>query len=240
MSHAFSFVDREQEMQYLEREYSRAEASLVIVYGRRRVGKTELINEFCKGKPSLYFLAAEEMETETRNAFRMEVASFCNDDVLQVASVNDWLPIFMSLSQAAGEERIVLVIDEFQYLGKTNQAFPSIMAKAWDTLLKHKNIMVILCGSLITLMEEQTLSYKSPLYGRRTGQIKLKQMPFRYYHEFFPKVKDPVQLMKRYAVTGGVPKYIELFTGDADIFTSIEQNVISRQSYLYEEPIFLL
>ena len=99
--------------------------------------------------------------------------------------------------------------------------------------------MVILCGSLISMMESQTLSYSSPLYGRRTAQIRLKQIPFRYYHEFFPD-KSPRELVEYYSVTGGVPKYIELFSESNDIYHAIQKNILNRSGYLYDEPHFLL
>ena len=99
--------------------------------------------------------------------------------------------------------------------------------------------MVILCGSLISMMESQTLSYDSPLYGRRTAQIRLKQIPFSYYHEFFPS-KSRKELIEMYAVTGGVPKYIELFSESKDIYTAIQKCVLNRSGYLYDEPHFLL
>ena len=99
--------------------------------------------------------------------------------------------------------------------------------------------MVILCGSLISMMESQTLSYSSPLYGRRTAQIRLKQIPFRYYHEFFPD-KSPRELVEYYSVTGGVPKYIELFSESDDIYHAIQKNILNRSGYLYDEPHFLL
>lgn len=99
--------------------------------------------------------------------------------------------------------------------------------------------MVILCGSLISMMETQTLNYNSPLYGRRTGQIRLGQIPFRYYHEFYPG-KDRRQLIECYSVTGGVPKYIELFRECGDIYEAIQNNVLNRSSFLYDEPNFLL
>ena len=99
--------------------------------------------------------------------------------------------------------------------------------------------MVILCGSLITMMESQTLSYSSPLYGRRTAQIKLRQIPFRYYSDFFPG-HSRRELVERYSVTGGVPKYIELFEDQEDILKAIEENVLNPSGFLYEEPAFLL
>lgn len=106
-------------------------------------------------------------------------------------------------------------------------------------MLKDENMMVILCGSLISMMESQTLAYSSPLYGRRTGQIKLKQIPFRHYYEFFPD-KSEKELIEYFAITGGVPKYIELLYDSSDIYTVIENNILSKSSFLYDEPNFLL
>ena len=99
--------------------------------------------------------------------------------------------------------------------------------------------MVILCGSLISMMQSQTLAYDSPLYGRRTAQIRLKQIPFAYYHQFFPD-KSRKELIEMYAVTGGVPKYIALFSQSKDIYSAIETCVLNRSGYLYDEPHFLL
>ena len=133
----------------------------------------------------------------------------------------------------------MIVIDEFQYIGKANPAFPSVFQRIWEEYLKNRQIMVILCGSLISMMESQTLDYSSPLYGRRTAQIRLKQIPFRYYREFFPG-KTRRELIEMYAVTGGVPKYMELFAECGDIFQSIRSCVLNRSGYLYDEPYFLL
>lgn len=99
--------------------------------------------------------------------------------------------------------------------------------------------MVILCGSLISMMVNQTLSYSSPLYGRRTGQIRMSQIPFKHYSAFF-ETFDQIDPVQYYAVTGGVPKYIELFRPSTDIFKAIKNNILSKHSFLYEEPIFLL
>ncbi len=105
--------------------------------------------------------------------------------------------------------------------------------------MKDSNIMVILCGSLVHMMESQTLAYSSPLYGRRTGQIKLKQISFLQYGEFYGN-KSEEELIQYYAVTGGVPKYIEVFRDVEDVYEGIQKNILTRQSFLYEEPIFLL
>lgn len=233
------FVDRGLEIRTLEKEYAKKEASLVIVYGRRRVGKTALLSEFIKGKNGMYFLATQEAEAINRNAFREKTAEFTGNEFLAEASVDRWETIFKAFASRAWDEKPVLIIDEFQYLGKANPAFPSVFQKIWDEILMKCSIMVVLCGSLVSMMVSQTLSYNSPLYGRRTAQIRLGQIPFRYYGDFFDGLSRKEQI-ERYAVTGGVPKYIRSFAGCEDIFTGITENILDRTGYLYEEPHFLL
>lgn len=233
------FIDREQEMETLVDEYNRVGSSLVIMYGRRRVGKTTLISEFIKDKNALFFLASQESEVQNRNLFKEKAAEFINSDLLRNATVSDWDTIFKAIIETKFETKPIIVIDEFQYIGKSNSAFPSIMQRIWDELLKDKSVMLILCGSLITMMKEQTLEYSSPLYGRRTAQIRLKQIPFSYYEKFFPN-KSGKELIEMYSVTGGVPKYIESFSEENDIYSAIKKCVLNPSSYLYDEPHFLL
>lgn len=233
------FVDREQELQTLQNEYERNGSALVVLYGRRRVGKTTLISEFIKDKNALFFLATEESEAQNRNAFKEKVAEFIKSDLLREADIKTWDPLFKSIVDAPFQSKPVIVLDEFQYLGKANAAFPSIFQRIWEETLKDKPVMVVLCGSLISMMKSQTLTYSSPLYGRRTAQIQLKQIPFSYYHEFHPN-KSYRELIEMYAVTGGVPKYIELFRENDDIYHAIDACVLSRSGYLYDEPYFLL
>ena len=234
-----NFVDREQEMETLLNEYERSGSSLVVLYGRRRVGKTTLISEFIKDKNALFFLASEESETQNCAAFKEKAADFIDNDLLRNADVKSWDTIFKTIMDAHHDSKPVIVLDEFQYLGKSNSAFPSIFQRIWEEILKNQEVMVILCGSLISMMESQTLAYDSPLYGRRTAQIRLRQIPFAYYHEFFPD-KSRKNLIEMYAVTGGVPKYIELFSESRDIYTAIQKCVLNRSGYLYDEPHFLL
>lgn len=233
------FVNREKERAFLQKEYGKSEASFVVVYGRRRIGKTALLSEFSKGKNTLFFLATEESETENRNTFAKAIADYTNNTLLMNAKVDNWETLFNCVVQYKPDERKLIIIDEFQYIGKSNSAFISVMQKIWDTLLSKANVMLVLCGSLVNMMYSQTLAYDSPLYGRRSGQIKLKQIAFKYYNEFFANL-DEKQLIEAYAVTGGVPKYIETFERYDDIYEAIEKNVMSKESYLYEEPNFLL
>ncbi|HBL40915.1 MAG TPA: ATPase [Ruminococcaceae bacterium] len=234
------FVDRIEELKTLEQEYTRKAAAFVIIYGRRRVGKTALINEFLSRHSgcNVYFLATQESEEQNRRAFRNQVAELIGNELLKSADA-DWLTVFKLLTGYRTEERKIIVLDEFQYIGHSAPAFPSVMQKVWDTVLKDANIMLILCGSLVTLMQQQTLDYSSPLYGRRTAQIKLKQIRYPYYKDFFYG-KSEKDLIPFYAVTGGVPKYIESFCDCENVEAGIENLVLNPQSYLYEEPYFLL
>lgn len=233
------FIDRETEMTDLENEYRREGSALVVLYGRRRTGKTTLISEFIKDKPALFFLATEESEAQNRNAFQQQAAELIQSSLLKNATVSDWDTVFDAIMEHRFESKPVIVIDEFQNIGKSNKAFPSVFQRIWDEKLKDKSVMVILCGSLISMMTSQTLNYGSPLYGRRTAQIRLEQIPFKYYHEFFPH-KSFREQVETYAVTGGVPKYIEVFSDKGDIYKAIEANVLNRSGFLYDEPHFLL
>lgn len=233
------FIDRIEELAALEQEFMADRSSLVVLYGRRRVGKTALISEFIKGKNALYYLVTEETESQNRSSFREIAADYIGNPLLKKAEVANWDTIFEAILAQPTPKKRVIVIDEFQYLGKSNAAFPSVFQRIWDTRLKDAGVIVILCGSLITMMESQTLNYASPLYGRRTAQIKLKQIPFRYYQGFFQNLSRR-ELVERYSVTGGVPKYIELFDSQSDVYEAIRDTVLTPSGFLYEEPTFLL
>ena len=234
-----TFIDRVNELSALQREYDRQGSSLVIIYGRRRVGKTSLISEFIKNKRALFFLASEESEMQNLRMFKDKTAEFTGNELLKHSDISNWDIIFKTIVDSKNESKPIIVIDEFQYIGKSNPAFPSIFQRVWDQILKNSSVMVILCGSLISMMESQTLSYSSPLYGRRTAQIKLGQIAFEYYKNFFNN-KEPKELIKLYSVTGGVPKYIEMFSDGTDVFDSIDESILNKSSYLYDEPYFLL
>lgn len=233
------FVDRFSEKEKLEKEYKRKGSSFVVLYGRRRLGKTTLIKEFIKDKNALFFMASEELESQNIDKLKELVADFCDNNMIRNAKITNWEDLFETFIKHDTKEKKILVIDEFQYLSKKNSAFPSIFQRIWDEYFENENVMLILCGSIINMMENQILNYGSPLYGRRTAQIKLKQIKFKYYSEFFTGLSDQ-ELIELYSVTGGVPKYIELFDGNGNIYDMISENILNRESFLYEEPNFLL
>lgn len=147
------FIGRKSELSKLNAEYNR-DSSFVVIYGRRRVGKTTLIKEFLKKKNAFYFLATEEVESQSMKRLAGVVARTTKNTLLQKAAFTDWLDLFQVIADYKPGEKKVLVIDEFPYLVKTNSAFPSILQNAWDEILKDNNVMLILSGSLIGMMQK--------------------------------------------------------------------------------------
>lgn len=231
------FIGRKSEISTLEHEYKRNGSSFVVVYGRRRIGKTTLIKEFIKDKKSLYFLATEEVERENIKYFQGLLSEFANIDYIKSIKIEEWQTAFKLIPES--EEKTVIVIDEFQYLCINNKAFASIFQRIWDEILKDKNVMLIVCGSYMGMMEGLTLSYNSPLYGRRTAQIKLQPLSFSESCNFYNK-NDIEQNLSFFSVTGGVPKYIEIFSQYNNLEEAILKELVRKDSFLYEEPYFLL
>ena len=231
------FIGRKNELHTLNTEYNR-NSSFVVIYGRRRVGKTTLIKEFLKNKTAFYYLATEELESQSMKRLANVIARTTKNTLLQKIEFTDWLDLFQLIADYKPEEKKVLVIDEFPYLVRTNSAFPSILQNAWDEFLKDSNVMLILSGSLIGMMQKHALSYDSPLYGRRTAQMRLTPLPFTSIYE----TQNPPfeQAVEQFALTGGVPKYLEFFEDGRHLEEQLKDAVFSKNGFLYEEPNFLL
>lgn len=233
-----AFIGRKSELASLEKEYRRPH-SFVVMYGRRRVGKTTLIKEFMKGKEALYFLATKEIESENLKNFSGCLARFTGQSYYENIKFPDWENAVRAFCDYKPETKKILVIDEFQYLADVNKAFVSVFQRIWDEVLSQSNVMVIICGSLISMMLKKVLAYKSPLYGRRTSQIRLSPLRFSEMQEFFPEMEFE-ELVKLYSTTGGIPKYIELYFEENSIDRFVEEEIFSKQGFLFEEPTFLL
>ena len=231
------FLGREKEILDLEKEYAR-DGGFVVIYGRRRIGKTTLIKQFIKSKTAFYFLATKEVESQSMKRFAGVIARTTGNSVMQKAAFSDWLDLFQAVADYRSNEKKVLVIDEFPYLVKVNDSFPSILQNAWDEILNDSNVMLILCGSLISMMKKHALSYESPLYGRRTAQMRIAPLPFTTVYE--NQKLSFEEAAEQYSITGGVPKYMEFFSDGQPLYEQIKENVLSKNSFLYEEPNFLL
>ncbi len=233
-----NFINRKREMQTLENEYNKSK-SFVVLYGRRRTGKTTLIKEFIKNKKAFYFFADKQNENIQIERFKNQLAEHFNDEFIKKITISDWDTIMEYFLGKIGDEKFIFIIDEFQYLCMVNKGFSSVFQRIYDEKISSRNIMIILCGSLISMMYSEVLSYDSPLYGRRTAQIKLQPIKFEYYKDFFQE-KSHKELIEFYSVTGGVPKYILEFNREQTPFWNVENNIFNKDNFLYSEPKFLL
>jgi AAA+ ATPase superfamily predicted ATPase len=232
------FINRKEELSLLNRLYKEGRFQFIPLYGRRRVGKTRLVQEFIKDKPSIYFLADSVSEAEQLKNLGREMGGFFKDPFLSEVGFKDWYQFFEYLKRNA-KKGLVLVIDEFPYLINSNKAISSIFQKGIDQYLKDTKIFLILMGSSIGMMEKEVLFYKAPLYGRRTGSLEVREMGFSALREFFPK-KGMDELVSIYGVMGAIPAYLEKLDPSKDIFHSIEELILDKGTFLYSEVEYIL
>jgi len=232
------FIDRERELFSLNDFWKDNKPQLIVIYGKRRIGKTELIKQFIKDKPHIYFLAQKISEQENLKMLGKLVGEYYDDNILKANGFNNWQMFFEYLKKHINK-RIVIVIDEFSYLAESNKGISSIFQAGWDEYLKETPIYLILCGSSISMMEQEVLGYKAPLYGRRTGQIFLK--PFKFYEasEFFPDLSFEKKLIF-FSITGGNPSYLNKINPVDSLEENLKKHFLSPESPFYSEVEFLL
>lgn len=202
------FVGRDRELKKLETLYEQREFQFVIFYGRRRVGKTTLMNEFLKDKKSVYYMAVEGTKSENLAGLSKALLSLKGEETA-LSAFPDFEAMLEYIDQLAkNRERIVIAIDEFPYLAASYPAISSMIQSHIDHCWKESRLFFILCGSSMSFMEEQVLGYKSPLYGRRTAQFKIH--PFTYFEakEMLSSYTNEEQAVL-YGVTGGIPEFDE-------------------------------
>lgn len=230
-----TFYNRTEELDALADAFDASGSDLVVVYGRRRVGKTELLKAFCNDRPHIYFLAAQEAELRQREKFAEQVATHFED---RVPRINGWDEAFTYLGEKLQTEQTVVVIDEFPYLVAENDSIPSYLQAFVDEQLDGTDSMLILCGSSVSTMESEVLGHESPLYGRRTAQFDVRPFSFEQAREVITYgIGDAV---RSYAVTGGTPMYLTLFDYDTPLAANIRSRILSPSAVLYNEPEFLL
>ena len=165
------FINRDVELAQLNRLYNSEKAELFVLYGRRRVGKTELLRVFCIDRPHVYFVATLSSDGDQLAAFSQAIWGFTHAETPTGFTFPSWETAFHALVDLPG--RPIVVLDEFTYLISGNKAIPSVLQKVWDEALRHTRIFLILCGSYVGMMEREVLGYQAPLYGRRTGNYLL-------------------------------------------------------------------
>ena len=232
------FVNRTQELTALNKLYAKNTFQIAIVYGRRRVGKTTLLNEFVKDKPAIFFAAQEANAHLNLQLFSEKIYSFFGLPK-ETGDFRNWYDAFSFIAQMAKEQRFLLVIDEFPYLAASDRSLKSILQNIIDHELIKTNLYLILCGSQISFMENQVLGYKSPLFGRRTAQFRIEGFDYFDAAKMLGDVSSEERI-KYYACLGGTPHYL----GQVNPMLSFEENLtelyFEPQGYLFNEPAMLL
>lgn len=233
------FIGRESELQFLNDAYESDKAEFIVLYGRRRVGKTELLNEFCKDKNAIFYTCREYTDTVQLKSFTEKVKTYNISALDFVDSFSSWEHAFSSVMMLPTDKKKLLIIDEFPYACKANESIPSVLQVLWDEKLRHENVMIVLCGSAMSFIERDLLSEKNPLYGRTTGIYKLKPLPFRDAQKFFPDYSTEDKIIA-YAILGGIPHYLKQFNKNLSLEDNVKKNVLRRGCTLYNEVEFLI
>ena len=235
------FIGRQSELAELNKLYNKSSFQMAVIYGRRRIGKTRLIQEFMKDKPAVYMTAVE-----AGIAINLELLSTSiyltflgEEEATMMPSFKDFRAALQYITKKAKESKILLIIDEYPYLAQSDKSISSILQAMIDQEWKNSNIMLILCGSSMSFMENQVLGYQSPLYGRRTAQFRLD--PLDYYESslFVPHYSAEEKALV-YGITGGIPQYLEMVEDSISIKENILEMYLNTNAYLYEEPVNLM
>lgn len=241
------FIGRETEIRELNKRYESNRFECVVLYGRRRIGKTALINEFTKNKRTIHFQATQGTGNENLESFSEAIQALdhqgsgfsLSEDYSQYIYAS-FRQAFFEVKRRAENERLVLVIDEFPFLAEKEESISSLLQEMIDHHFKpQEKLMIILCGSSTSFMENQVLGYKSPLYGRRTAQIKLTSFSIWETKKMFPSY-SPEDLFTIHAITNGIPMYLGYMTDEKTIDQNIVENFFTQTSYLFQEPYAFL
>ena len=230
------FINRKIEIKFLEDIYNERSFNAVIIYGRRRVGKTELIKQFLKNKKAIYFLATDESMNENLKELKRLFAEITGKDYLLRLDAG-FSDLFRYLQDEIKDEKIVIAIDEFPYLLNLNKGILSTFQKIIDEELKDTQVTLLITGSSMGIMETDVLGYKSPLYGRDLNVWKVAQFQFKDIHAWF-KILD--KALEAYFIFGNIPYYLKFFDPEKPIDENIRQNMLTKGRNLYDEPLILL
>ena len=236
------FVDRHEELAFLNRLLTRKQpgpAQMLLLYGRRRVGKTELLKHWCQQSdiPYTYWAADKEPAALQRRSFMATMLEMPEE---QATAFDSWPALWRWLAPRLAEEgdKQIIILDELSYASAADPALLSALQHAWDHHLQESNVVLVLCGSQVTTMEA-IMQHQSPLFGRFTGQWHLQPLPFSSLHEFFPHwtAEERVAL---YAVVGGIPAYLRWLDSDLSLVDNIRQVILEPGNIFLSEPELLL
>ena len=230
------FINREAELATLRERFNNRGAEFIVVYGKRRIGKSMLLQKFMEDAEGIYFFCRIESQKEMLKRFSSQIAEEMDMEYLKEAPFTTWDSL-LDFFIGNRTDNFAIVFDEFPYAVSANTTLPSIFQDYWDTKLKKTNLKIIICGPSVAMMES-LLGYKSPLYGRRTAQMNIDQMNFKNSCKFMENYSLDEKITV-YSICGGTPAYLMEF-GDAALTRCIEDKIFKKDAFMYNEVPFLL
>jgi len=232
------FIGRKREITALDKLYNSNKFEFAVIYGRRRVGKTALINHFIDDKESIYFMGVESNEKQNLENFSKSIIEYSSGIEAETSflSFQAALEYVFKLSE---RKRLILVIDEYPYVARSSKSLASTLQLLIDKYKDTSKLMLILCGSSMSYMEDEVLAYKSPLYGRRTAQMKIFPFSFDEACRYLKNYSDEDKALA-YGIVGGTPQYLLQIDDRLSIEDNIKNTYLNPISFLYEEPTNLL
>lgn len=232
------FIGRERELDALNKKYVSDRFEFVVIYGRRRVGKTALINHFIGDKEAVYFMGVESNEKQNLENFSRSIMEYSAGIQAETAFFS-FQAALEYVFKLAEKKRLILAVDEYPYAARSSKSLASTLQLLIDKYKDNSKLMLILCGSSMSYMEDHVLAYKAPLYGRRTAQMKLQPFDFadtcRYFKNFSGMDKALV-----YGIAGGTPQYLLQMDDKLSMEDNIKNTFLNPTSSLFEEPENLL
>lgn len=232
------FVGREKELNILNNQFKSNKFEFTVIYGRRRVGKTAIINEFIKDKKAIYFTGVESNAKQNLQNLSQSILSF--EEGMPIESeFSSFQAALDFVFKKSLDQRLILVIDEYPYVAKSSKSLASTLQLLIDRYKEHSKLFLILCGSSMSYMEDHVLAYKAPLYGRRTSQIKVQPFEFWEACKYFDNFSDEDKAVA-YGVVGGTPQYLLQINDKMSLKDNIKSIYLNSASFLFEEPTNLL
>jgi uncharacterized protein len=236
-----AFLNRTRELASLRTAATSDQAELVIVYGRRGVGKSTLLSRAVNGMRHVFYGATrrtlpvqlEDLTAVVRGAYPDEFVP------AMFTSVEDFLRFLAELARRHPAEPVVAIIDELPYLADVDPGLLTVLQHWWDRSKGLANLKLFLAGSYVGFMERQVLGASAPLYNPRTGQLKLEPLRYDEAALFFPSY-SPRERIEAYAVLGGMPTYLERFDPDRGLDENLLLTVLRPNTFLNREPDWLL
>ena len=232
------FIGREREVAALDRLYESNKFEFAVIYGRRRVGKTALINHFIDNKEAIYFMGVESNEKQNLENFSKSIIEY-SSGIEAETSFLSFQSALEYVFKLAEKKRLILAIDEYPYVARSSKSLASTLQLLIDKYKDTSQLMLILCGSSMSYMEDEVLAYKSPLYGRRTAQMKIQPFSFEETCRCFKNFSDEDKALA-YGIVGGTPQYLLQMDDRLSIEDNIKNTYLNPISFLYEEPTNLL